>query len=315
MTATPGSIGVVAGPGPGQWSFGRGVRAAFARFWVDGALMFSLEHAPWLAHRTRPFFLWWTWHTSRYIRGNLMENAGQLLGPGSTATARRRLAKQVLNNHWLFMTDFGRMRNWSRQRLLEEIVEVEGEQRYRRARSLRRGLILVTAHLGSFEVGLAGIAERERRVHVVFTRDAMGTFDRLRSERRQKLGVVEAPLDDGLAMWLQLRDALGRDEVVLMQGDRVMPGQKGVTIDFLGRPMRFPTGPVRLALATNAPIVPVFTLHTPDRRIRIVLEEPIIVDDGELMPAVRRLAKVIERYVGAHPEQWLLIHRVWEPQT
>ena len=310
MNATSDGIGVVAGPG--QWSFGRGVRAAAARFWVDGALMYSLEHAPWVAKMTRPFFLWWTWYTSRYIRGNLTENAGHLLGPGATAKARRRLGKQVLNNHWLFMTDFARMRHWSRQRLLQEIVEVQGEQRYLRARSLRRGLILVTAHLGSFEVGLAGIADREQRVHVVFTRDTMGTFDRLRSERRQKLGVVEAPLDDGLAMWLRLRDALRRDEVVLMQGDRVMPGQKSVTLDFLGRPMRFPTGPVRLAMATNAPIMPVFTLHTPDRRVRVVLEEPIIVNDGELMPAVRTLAKVIERYVGAHPDQWLMIHRVWE---
>ena len=313
MNATPDSIGVA--DGPGQWSFGRGVRAAAARFWVDGALMFSLAHAPWLAKMTRPFFLWWTWHTSRYIRGNLMDNAGHLLGQDATAKTRRRLAKQVLNNHWLFMTDFGRMRNWSRQRLLKEIVEVEGEQRYDRARSLRRGLILVTAHLGSFEVGLAGIAERNKRVHVVFTRDTMGTFDRLRSERRRRLGVVEAPLDDGLVMWLQLREALRRDEVVLMQGDRVMPGQKSVTIDFLGRPMRFPTGPVRLALATNAPILPVFSLHTPDRRVRIVIEEPITVDDGEVMPAVRELARVIERYVSAYPEQWLMIHRVWESQT
>ena len=312
MNATPDSIGVAAPPK--QWAFGRGVRAAWGRFWLGVMLMWSIEHAPWLPAMVRPFFLWWTWHTSRHIRDNLTENAGQLLGAGSPAKARRRLAKQVLNNHWGFIADFGRMRNWPRQRLLEEIVEVEGEQRYRRARSLRRGLILVTAHLGSFEVGLAAIAERDQRVHVVFTRDTMDVFDRLRSERRRKLGVVEAPLDDGLAVWLQLREALRRDEVVLMQGDRVMPGQKGVTVDFLGRPMRFPTGPVRLALATNAPIVPVFSLHTPGRRVRIVLEEPITVDDGELMPAVRRLAKVIERYVSAHPDQWLMMHRVWEPQ-
>ncbi len=55
-------------------------------------------------------------------------------------------------------------------------------------------------------------------------------------------------------------------------------------------------------------------LHTPDRRVRIVLEEPITVDDGEVLPAVRRLAKVMERYVSAHPDQWLMMHRVWEPQ-
>ena len=312
MKATPDSIGVAAPPK--QWSFGKGMRSAWGRFWLGIALMWTLEHAPWLPRLTRPFFAWWTWHTSRIIRTTLLDNAEILLGADSAAPARRRLAKQVLDNHMRFISDFGTMRNWPRQRLLEEIVEVEGEQQYNRARSLRRGLILVTAHLGSFEVGVASIAERAERVHVVFTRDTMGTFERLRSERRRTLGVIEAPLDDGLVIWLRLRDALGRDEVVLMQGDRVMPGQKSVTVDFFGRPMPFPTGPVRLALATNAPIVPVFSLYTPDHKVRIVLEEPIIVEDGEVLPAVRKLAKVIERYVRAHPDQWLMMHRVWEPQ-
>ena len=45
-----------------------------------------------------------------------------------------------------------------------------------------------------------------------------------------------------------------------------------------------------------------------------MLEEPITVDDGDVLAAVRRLAKVIERYVSAHPDQWLMMHRVWEPQ-
>lgn len=313
MKATADSMAVAAPPG--QWSFGRGLRAAAARFWLGGVLMWSIEHAPWLARMTRPFFLFAAWHSSRFLRGNLLENAGHLLGADSTAGARRHVANKVLDNHWRFITDFGRMRHWPRRRLLDEIVQIDGERQYRRAQSSGRGIILVTAHLGSFEVGLAAIAEHARQVHVVFTRDTMATFDRLRSERRRMLGIIEAPLDDGLAVWLQLRDALRRNEVVLMQGDRVMPGQKGVTVDFLGAPMRLPTDPVRLAMATGAPIVPVFSLHTPDRKVRIVLEEPITVGDGRLVPAVRRLAKVIERHVSAHPDQWLMTHRAWEPPT
>ena len=47
------------------------------------------------------------------------------------------------------------------------------------------------------------------------------------------VGFLEAPVDDGLSVWVGLRDALLRNEVVLMQGDRVMPGQRGMRLPFL----------------------------------------------------------------------------------
>jgi lauroyl/myristoyl acyltransferase len=292
------------------------LRSLAARFWLCGVLMPSLDHAPWLVRLTKPFFLWWAWHTSAYLRRNTLENARYLLGPGASTRDRRRLARSTITSHWDFISDFGRMRRWPKQRLLEEIESVEGEAGYREARALGRGVVLVTAHLGSFEVGLASLCSIEPVVYVVFKRDPMAVFDRLRSEQRRKLGVVEAPVDDGLHVWLELRDALRRDEVVLMQGDRALPGQKAVDIDFCGRPMKIPTGPARLALAAGAPLVPVFSVRTPNRKVRIVLEAPIVPDPGDPgadpLPIVRRLTSVIERYVRAYPEQWLMIHPAWE---
>jgi lauroyl/myristoyl acyltransferase len=98
---------------------------------------------------------------------------------------------------------------------------------YQEARRNQRGAVIVTAHLGCFELGMAALVEHEKRVHVVFRRDPSPRFDRLRSRLREMLGVREAPVDDGWATWSRLRDALSSDEVVLIQGDRVMPGQKG----------------------------------------------------------------------------------------
>src|SRR5439155_1382943 len=83
------------------------------------------------------------------------------------------------------------------------------------------------AHLGSFELGAAMLAKHERRIHVVFRRDRHWSFEQMRSEQRARLGIVEAPLDDGWDIWLRLREALLADEAVLLQGDRVLPGQRG----------------------------------------------------------------------------------------
>src|SRR6185437_11295988 len=95
----------------------------------------------------------------------------------------------------------------------------------------------------------------------------------------KKIGVVEVPLDQGWTVWMRLRDALANDEVVLIQGDRVMPGQKGQPVKFFDGHILMPTGPARLALVSGAPIIPVFFVRTPKGKIRLFIEDPILVGD------------------------------------
>jgi KDO2-lipid IV(A) lauroyltransferase len=131
----------------------------------------------------------------------------------------------------------------------------------------------------------------------------------MRSELRSKLGVIEAPVDDGWTVWMRLRDALLKDEVVVLQGDRVMPGQKGERVTVLGANMMLPAGPAKLALATGAPIVPVFTIRTPSGNVRLCVEPAIFASDVD--SAMRQLADVIAKYVRTYPEQWLMLQPAW----
>ena len=78
-------------------------------------------------------------------------------------------------------------------------------------------------------------------------------------------------------MWVRLREALRADQVVVIQGDRVLPGQKGQPIPFLDGDMEFPALPVTLAMLSGAPILPIFSLRTEANRIRLLIEEPIYV--------------------------------------
>ena len=160
--------------------------------------------------------------------------------------------------------------------------------------------------MGSFEVAVAALLEHEKRIHVVFKRD-IGRFERIRQTLRQRLGVVEQPVDDGWGIWMRLRDALRDDDVVAIQGDRVMPGQKGRRMPFLGGHLLLPTGPVKLATASGAPIIPVFSVRTASGRVRLFIEDPIIVGD-DTDYAMEQIAAVIARYVATYPEQWLVLH-------
>jgi KDO2-lipid IV(A) lauroyltransferase len=125
------------------------------------------------------------------------------------------------------------------------------------------------------------------------------------------LGVVDLGVDEGGVVCVRLRDALRAAEVVAIQGDRVMPGQKGARMPVLGGHLALPTGPVKLAVASGAPIVPVFSVRTPGGKIRLFIEEAIEVN-GDVDEALARLAAVIGRYVANYPEQWLVLHPAFE---
>lgn len=245
------------------------------------------------------------------LRTGTLANARRLLGEGSTPAQREALAREVIGNFYDFVCDVGRSATMNRQQLQGRIEAVQGLDRYDAARRERQGAIVVTAHMGSFEIGVAGLMEYERQVHVLFRRDERGLFEQTRSALRRRLGVTEAYVEDGLPVWMRLREALERNEVVLIQGDRVLPGQKGKRVPFLGGTMLLPTGPVKLAMASGAPLIPVFTVRTSHDTVRLFIEEAIRVPPGTAEEGLRQLVTAIEHYVRQYPGQWLMVHPAW----
>lgn len=278
-------------------------------FWL-WMLLWHAKHAPVVVQVLRPVILFFAFHCSRTMLDGTVANAARLLGSGSSATERRRLSRTVIASFFDFVVEIGRGRPVEELRC--RIDSVEGLGHYTQARGARCGAIMLTAHLGSFETGTAALVEWEARVHVVFVRDMLPLFEQARAAQRARLRVIEEPVEGDWMMWVRLRDVLRADGVVLLQGDRVMPGQRGVKAEFLGGHVMLPAGPAKLALASGAPIVPVFSVVMPGGRVRIMMEEAVWVKEGDSPEDVtRRLGRVIERYVRRYPEQWLRVDRAW----
>jgi lauroyl/myristoyl acyltransferase len=279
-------------------------------------IVWCLRHCPWLARILRPVGVEAAWQCARETRRNLLLNAAHLLGELSRPRQRAALGRQVLRRVVDFIADMAQAPRMSDAELSVRISDVLNIDSYREARALGRGVIVITAHFGSFELGLFELRRHERQVHVVFQRDTLRQFETLRRDVRRRFGVHEAPVDDGLTTWMNMREALQRDEVVLMQADRVMPGQAGIAVPFFDGTMRVPAGPVKLAIATGAPIVPIFARREADGRVRIVIEPPMLLSRADQSPAgieaaLRRVAACIERHVRSNPEQWMALHRAW----
>lgn len=280
-------------------------------FWLE-RLFWCAEHAPFALRLFRGVAGRAALRFSKEVRNGTLANATRVLGSDTTPAERNVFARKVVGQFILFCHDVGRAMRMSVDELYGRIEQIEGHEHYDAARKQKRGAIVVTAHMGSFEVGMAALRRQDARIHVVFRRDLFGRFERMRSALRAKLGVIEAPVDDGWTIWMRLRDALLNDEVVVLQGDRVMPGQKGQRVPVLGADMMLPSGPAKLALASGAPIVPVFCVRLPSGKIRLCVEPAIDVSTPQDVDrAMEQLAAVVGKYIRAHGEQWLMLQPAW----
>ncbi len=289
------------------------LRQRAAAFWLN-LLFWTVGWAPWVARITITFWIWMAWIFSPALRRYTLINARHLLGQKADTPAVRSLARSILRSFYLFIFDMGRHVRMTPAQMRAQVASITGEEHYEAARKLKRGVIIATAHIGSFEAAAASLGEREPRMNIIFRRDRFGLFDGIRSRLHAKLGIREVTIDEGVTAWLAIGEALGRDEVVLMQADRVMPGQRGIIVPFLDAALELPIGPAKLSLLTGAPIVPVFALRREDGRIDIRIHPPIETSpesDRNVAAITGRLALVLEKVIGDHPSQWLALHDAW----
>lgn len=279
--------------------------------------------APWFVRGSESFWMALSKIGFRHaLRSGPMANARWLCGPNATQADRSRLSDDVLRSFYRFIYDISHSNTLSPQQILDKVADVQGREHYDAARAARRGIIIATAHMGSFEVGMAALRNVEDHVHVVFQRDVFSAFDQLRERLHRKLGVIDAPVEDGVSNWLALCEALCRNEAVLIQADRIMPGQHGLAVPMLGGHIRLPLGPIKLAAISGAPIVPVFTLRRPDGRMNLAIEPAIhvlpedhIIGCTQAPRPLLELAAVIEKFIKAHPDQWLMLSSMWCEDT
>ena len=101
-----------------------------------------------------------------------------------------------------------------------------------------------------------------------------------------------------------------------MQGDRDFDNT-GVAVRFFGQEAYFPRGPLRVAMASGATVLPAFIVRMPDGRYRAIVEEPLLVENGEnrdlsLRRNLERYVAILERYVRQYPDQWYCFFPFWD---
>lgn len=208
-------------------------------------------------------------------------------------------------------------------------IRVSGHHHLVAATAAGRGLVLLGAHLGSFEaLRFAAGAGAPVAIRMVMHRGGRGAltalFEELDPSFAANVIALPEPGDDGIGLALALRETLATGGIVGLLADRPAAGQAAMTADFLGAPAAFPLGPFRLAAATGAPVLLGFGLRLARRRYLVHIEPFATViapsraggDAGEpwaaLRPHVTRYAERLTALCREYPYNWFNFHDVWE---
>ena len=139
--------------------------------------------------------------------------------------------------------------------------DFEGAPEVERAIGEERGLILLSAHAGSWQMGGHLLATPGRTVNlVVLEREEQRIRQMYDEALREKKFHILTATDDPLRS-IAIVAALRRGEIVALHGDRTFGSTAAVRIPFLGLPASFPVGPYLLAAATGAPVVHAFAVR------------------------------------------------------
>ena len=259
-----------------------------------------LRLAALLAARLRPWFST-EWDV-------VLRNVARI-APSASARARRSLAVEVFRHFGMCFSDLVVSNRQERADAL--LARLDGARYFEEAIGVGRGLIVLTAHLGNWELGGRMAARFSGRItHVVMEAESDPRLERL---LRAASGPVRFITRRSPTDVLGLIGALRRGEIVAMQGDRALGGRGDMAVPFFGEAARFPLGPFVLARATGAPILPAFCVLREDRRYETQLREAIHVERGREMGALTRWVMVLERMVRDHPEQWFNFFDCWSP--
>jgi len=175
-----------------------------------------------------------------------------------------------------------------------------------------RGLVVLTGHFGSWEVGARVLTDLGRPVNLVTAHETNPTVHQFLHTMRTRHGFNVLYSDRSLFAGLPALRALRRNEIVAMQIDPWGPSRGSHEVDFCGRPTRFQLGPFAMARVSRAPIVPVFAIRKGIRcyELRVAARfDPRTPADATA--ALTATVKLYEQLVRERPSQWLMFEPVW----
>ena len=238
----------------------------------------------------------------------------QLAFPEKSAHERRRILRGEFTSLGRQLAEVCLFPSYTRENVTK-IVVYDGFENFERAEARGKGVIYLTAHLGGWELSAFSHSIQGHPLHVVMRGMDNPFLDRFITHLRTMHGNRAVDKDNFVR---GLLSAMKAGETVGILMDTNMTPPQGVFVDFFGIPACTASGLARIALRTDAAVVPGFTIWDRElRKYRLRFDPALALirtgdEEADIVANTALFTKVIEQYVRRYPDQWLWVHRRWK---
>ena len=197
--------------------------------------------------------------------------------------------------------------------------DFDGEENLRKIAAMKKGGILLSAHIGNWDVAGHLFKRLETPINIVLydgeDEQIKQYLDGVTGKRSVNIIVIKKDLSHIYA----ISDAFSKNELVCMHADRFLEGNKTTTSNFLGAPASFPIGPFQLAATFKVPVSFVFAVKESKLHYHLFsseIKDYSAVGKKELIPQMLLdYAAEMEKKVKQYPEQWFNYYNFWEQKA
>lgn len=238
----------------------------------------------------------------------------RLAFPEWNGAQRRDTIRAMTRSLGWMAAEFARMPRYTR-RNIEDVIVLDGQENFLEGQRRGKGVLFLTAHLGAWELSSYAHALYGYPLHYMARPLDNPRLDVLVNRYRGLSG--NAPIfknESARAMLKILKDG---GTIGILADQNTMP-QEGVFVDFFGTPACTTAGIARVALHTDAAVVPGYAVWDESlRKYRLRFEPPLeLIRTGDterdILENTKRFAKVTEEIIRKYPEQWVWIHARWK---
>lgn len=246
----------------------------------------------------------------RKDRENVAANLRAIF-PDKDLSQIRTIRQAMFRNFAKYLVDFFRS-SLLNSKNLGEFASIKNSHYINQALAKGKGVILLSAHLGNWELGAIGLALSGYPVAAVFLPHRHKRVNDFFNSKRERKGVKVITLGRAVRNCLS---SLRENMLVGLVGDRVFYAA-GFLTDFFGLPTYLPKGAAAFSLQTGAPIVPIFVIRNSNDTYTLMLEKPIEHNatgnkETDFTQLLFKCKLVLEDYIKRFPEQWYMFRKFW----
>lgn len=238
----------------------------------------------------------------------------RLAFPDWTDAQRRQAIRGMVRQVGWMAGEFSHFPKYTLENI-ERIVTVEGAEHFEAARARGKGVLFLTGHMSAWELAPFAQALHGHPLHFLMRPVANRRVDALVNSYRCLSG--NAPIEKNRAARATLK-ILAEGGTVGILADHNTALEEGVFVDFFGIPASTTSGLARIALRTDAAVLPGFLRWDAERRKYVLGFAPAVEishsddEESDVVENTAHFTKVIEEFVRAHPDQWLWVHKRWK---